>query len=205
MAESRETLVLRDEQNQPLKCEILRQVVIEEQAYALATPVDAVIKVLVWEGEEEPGQAVNGDADMEGILDEPDPEELQAAIPTIQAVLEELNLTLQQNGFDILTVQGELPPVEEEDVFELGESEEDAQEFQLLATFFYKDKKYGIFTPLDPVLVYVALPDEGDPYLLNPEDSPALFDQLNAVLLDLDEVVEEEEYDDEEYDDGDED
>ncbi|MGY2794482.1 hypothetical protein ACVWVQ_001548 [Thermostichus sp. MS-CIW-36] len=201
MTESHETLVLRDEQNQPLKCEILRQVVIDEQTYALVTPVDAVIKVLVWEGEEEPSQAVNGDANMEGILDEPDPEELQAALPTIQAVLGELNLTLQQNGFDILTVQGELPPVEEEDVFELGESEEDAQEFQLLATFFYQEKRYGIFTPLDPVLLYAALPDEGDPYLLTPDEPPELFDQLYALLLDLDE--EWEDGDDEEDEDED--
>ncbi|MCJ2543434.1 DUF3727 domain-containing protein [Thermostichus vulcanus] len=196
MNESHETLVLRDEQDQLLKCEILRQVVIEDQTYALVTPVDAVIKVLVWEGEEEPGQPVNGDADMEGILDEPDPEELQAAMPTIQAVLGELNLTLQQNGFDILTVQGELPAVEDEDVLEIGESDEDAQEFQLLATFFYKDQKYGIFTPLDPILIYAALPDEGDPYLLTPDDPPELFDQLYALLLDLD----EEEVDDEDED-----
>ncbi|MFQ3585002.1 MAG: DUF3727 domain-containing protein [Cyanobacteriota bacterium] len=191
MNESHETLVLRDEQDQLLKCEILRQVVIEDQTYALVTPVDAVIKVLVWEGEEEPGQPVNGDADMEGILDEPDPEELQAAMPTIQAVLGELNLTLQQNGFDILTVQGELPAVEDEDVLEIGESDEDAQEFQLLATFFYKDQKYGIFTPLDPILIYAALPDEGDPYLLTPDDPPELFDQLYALLLDLEEEDEE--------------
>ncbi|MFS8810615.1 DUF3727 domain-containing protein [Synechococcus sp. R65.1] len=189
MAKSCETLELRDEQNQPLKCEVLRRVVIEDQVYALATPLDAVIKVLVWE--EEAGQ--NGDAEMEGILDEPDPEELQAALPTLQAVLGELNLTLQQNGFDILTVQGELPPVEEEDVFELGESEEEAQEFQLLATFFHQDKQYGVFTPLEPPLIYVALPDEGDPYLLDPEDSPALFNQLSALLLDLDEAGEDEE------------
>ncbi len=195
MTESHETLVLRDEQDQLLKCEILRQVVIEDQTYALVTPVDAVIKVLVWEGEEEPSQAVNGDADMEGILDEPDPEELQAAIPTVQAVLGELNLTLQQNGFDILTVQGELPTVEDEDVLEIGESDEDAQEFQLLATFFYKEQKYGIFTPLDPILIYAALPDEGDPYLLTPDDPPELFDQLYALLLDLDEEVEEEDED----------
>ena len=199
MTESHETLMLRDEQNQPLKCEILRQVVVDGQTYALVTPVDAVIKVLVWEGE--PNQVVNGDADMEGILDEPDPEELQAAIPTIQAVLGELNLTLQQNGFDILTVQGELPPVEEEDVFELGESEEDAQEFQLLATFFYQEKKYGIFAPLDPVLIYAALPEEGDPYLLTPDEPPELFEQLYALLLDLDEEWEDE--DDEEEEDED--
>ncbi len=195
MTESHETLVLRDEQDQLLKCEILRQVVIEDQTYALVTPVDAVIKVLVWEGEEEPSQAVNGDADMEGILDEPDPEELQAALPTIQAVLGELNLTLQQNGFDILTVQGELPTVEDEDVLEIGESDEDAQEFQLLATFFYKEQKYGIFTPLDPILIYAALPDEGDPYLLTPDDPPELFDQLYALLLDLDEEVDDEDED----------
>ncbi|MEN9223649.1 MAG: DUF3727 domain-containing protein [Thermostichus sp. BF3_bins_97] len=192
MTESHETLVLRDEQDQLLKCEILRQVVIEDQTYALVTPVDAVIKVLVWEGEEEPSQAVNGDADMEGILDEPEPEELQAALPTIQAVLGELNLTLQQNGFDILTVQGELPAVEDEDVLEIGESDEDAQEFQLLATFFYKEQKYGIFTPLDPILIYAALPEEGDPYLLTPDDPPELFDQLYALLLDLDEEAEDE-------------
>lgn len=195
MNESHETLVLRDEQDQLLKCEILRQVVVEDQTYALVTPVDAVIKVLVWEGEEEPSQPVNGDADMEGILDEPDPEELQAAMPTIQAVLGELNLTLQQNGFDILTVQGDLPAVEDEDVLEIGESDEDAQEFQLLATFFYKEQKYGIFTPLDPILIYAALPEEGDPYLLTPDDPPELFDQLYALLLDLDEEVDDEDED----------
>ncbi|MGQ9838557.1 MAG: DUF3727 domain-containing protein [Cyanobacteriota bacterium] len=194
MTESHETLVLRDEQNQLLKCEILRQVVIEDQTYALVTPVDTVIKVLVWE-EEDPNQLVNGDADMEGILDEPDPEELQAAMPTIQAVLGELNLMLQQNGFDILTVQGELPTVEDEDVLEIGESDEDTQEFQLLATFFYKDQKYGIFTPLDPILLYAALPDEGDPYLLTPDNPPELFDQLYALLLDLDEEVDDEDED----------
>ncbi|MEN9225327.1 MAG: DUF3727 domain-containing protein [Thermostichus sp. HHBFW_bins_43] len=192
MTESHETLVLRDEQDQLLKCEILRQVVIEDQTYALVTPVDAVIKVLVWEGEEESGQAVNGDADIEGILDEPESEELQAALPTIQAVLGELNLTLQQNGFDILTVQGELPAVEDEDVLEIGESDEDAQEFRLLATFFYKEQKYGIFTPLDPILIYAALPEEGDPYLLTPDNPPELFDQLYALLLDFDEEAEDE-------------
>lgn len=193
MTESPETLVLRDEQDQPLKCEILRKVVIEEQTYALVTPVEAVIKVLVWAAEE-PDQPVNGDAEMEGILDEPDPEELQAAMPTLEAVLGELNLTLQQNGFEILTVRGELPAVEEEDVLEIGESEEDTQEFQLLGTFFHQGRKYGIVTPLDPMVIYVALPEEGEPYLLTPEDSPELLERLDALLLDLEEeLVEEDE------------
>lgn len=86
-------------------------------------------------------------------------------------------------------------------MFELGESEEDAQEFQLLATFFYQEKKYGIFAPLDPVLIYAALPEEGDPYLLTPDEPPELFDQLYALLLDLDEEWEGE--DDEEEEDED--
>ncbi len=197
MNESHETLVLRDEQNQILKCEILRKVVVEDQTYALVTPVDAVIKVLVWEEEEEPSQRVNGDADMEGILEEPDLEELQAAMPTIQAVLAELNLTVQHNGFDILTVQGDLPALEEEDVLEIGEDDEDTEEFQLLATFFYQGRRYGIFTPLDPILIYAALPEKGDPYLVTLDEFPDLFNRLSALFLDLEEGEAEEEEEDE--------
>jgi hypothetical protein len=181
----RETLVLRDEHNQALTCEILKQVTIEGLTYALVTPVDAYVEVLVWtDGGED---AEDPEADFEGTLDEPSDEELERILPTARAVMAELDLNLQVAGFDLLIVEGEIPEAEDEDILEIAKEEEEVEEYQLLATFFHDDRQYGIFTPLDPLLLFAAQPATGDPYLLTPDFPDEVFEKVQVRLLDLDE------------------
>ncbi|MDX2272436.1 MAG: DUF3727 domain-containing protein [Cyanobacteriota bacterium] len=179
----KDTLVLRDEHNQTLKCEILKQVELEDMTYALITPVDHYVEILVWT--ESPSPEDEEDEDFEGVLDEPDPAELVDAQPTMQAVLAELNLQLQQSAFGLMTVQGELPDPQEEDILEIAKDGDEIEEYQLLTTFFHNDRQYGIFTPLDPLLLYAAQPEDAPPYLLTADHPDSLFEQLYDQLLDL--------------------
>lgn len=181
----RETLVLRDEQNQALTCEILKQVAVDGLTYALVTPVDAYVEVLVWtdngEDEEDP------EADFEGTLDEPSDQELERILPTARAVMAELDLNLHLAGFDLLVVEGDIPEPEDEDILEIAKEEEEVEEYQLLATFFHDDRQYGVFTPLDPLLLFAAQPSTGHPYLLTPDFPDEVFEKVQVRLLDLDE------------------
>lgn len=177
--------MLRDAQDRTLECEILKRVSIEGTVYVLIMPVDPYVEVLVWDSVEAEGM----DDDFEGVLDEPSPDDLEAALPTAQAVLSELNLSLHRNAYDVLTVQGEIPQPSEEDILEIAKDEDEIEEYYLLTTFFHNNKQFGIFTPLDPLLLYAVEPDDAAPYLLTPDFPEALFEQLEAYFLDL---VEEE-------------
>ena len=179
----KETLILRDEQDQVLACEILKQVVLDDMTYALITPVDVMVELLSWEEDERETHSL-GDPDVDGTLEELDPQELEVVLPTARAVLAELNLNLNFSAFELMTVAGEIPDPEEEDVIEIAK-DEDVEEYQLLATFYHEQKQYGVFVPLDPLLLFAAQPEEGDPYLLTPDYPETLFDRLQDKLLDL--------------------
>lgn len=178
----KETLVLRDEQDQVLTCEILKQVELDDMTYALITPVEVMVELLSWEDEGEPDHLE--DPQIDGTLEELEPQELEQVLPTARAVLAELNLNLHFSAFELMTVAGEVPEPDEEDVIEIAK-DEDVEEYQLLATFYHEQRQYGVFVPLDPLLLFAAQPEDADPYLLTPDHPETLFDRLQDKLLDL--------------------
>ncbi|MGK7912034.1 MAG: DUF3727 domain-containing protein [Synechococcus sp.] len=184
-----DTLLLRDELDHTLECEILKLVDLEEENYALLMPVHQPVQILAWEdGDPEletassPGE---GSDDDEGGLADLDEQELEAVIPTAQAVLGELNLKLRVSAYT-LTVEGELPEPIEETAIEIanGDGDDDIEEYQLLATFFHEERQFGVFAPLDPLLFFAAKPDSV-PALVSPEEDSELFSRLQDRLLDL--------------------
>lgn len=104
---------------------------------------------------------------------------------TAEAVLSEQNLILQRTAY-ALTVAGELPPVEDTELFTLEIEEEGAdlepEQLQLLASFYHEEQEYAIYTPLDPLLFFARLNKDGHAELLSPDEfrkvQPLLEEQL---------------------------
>ncbi|MDJ0735611.1 MAG: DUF3727 domain-containing protein [Nostocaceae cyanobacterium] len=166
------SMTLTDDKGKKLECYIERSFVVEDgQEYCLLLPVDSPVEIFAWQGEDE---------ESEAILIEDD-----AAIDEIfsnaQAVLSELNLKLKNTAY-ALTVEGELPPVDESEIFSLEiEDEEETLEpesLQRLAIFYHKQREYAIYTPLDPLLFFARISKNGDPQLLSPEE----FHQFQPFL-----------------------
>ncbi|WP_017326927.1 DUF3727 domain-containing protein [Synechococcus sp. PCC 7336] len=184
-----DTLLLRDERNQVLECEILKQVQLDGESYALLMPVHQPIQVLAWEEDVPESHASRtsarpGEDEDEGGLVDLDPEELKAVLPTAQAVLEELNLKLIESAYT-LTVKGDLPEPIEETAIEIADDADEVEEYQLLSTFFHDQRQFGIFAPLDPLLFFAVQPPDKEAYLLSPNAPEELFARLQDRLLDL--------------------
>ncbi|MEO1131856.1 MAG: DUF3727 domain-containing protein [Cyanobacteria bacterium J06639_1] len=177
------TLQLRDDRQQTLVCEILEEIALDGKNYALIMPACPTIQLLNWE-DDEGVERDEAPADVDGSLTEPEPEEVEAALPVARAMLEELNLKLQLSAYT-MTVEGNLPEPQEDNIVEIVSDEGDVEEFQLLATFFNQDRQYGLFAPLDPLLFFAVVPDGADPYLLPPDAPDELLDRLQDRLLDL--------------------
>lgn len=187
-----DTLLLRDELGHTLECEILKLVDLADENFALLMPVHQPIQILAWEDGTDGdttsslSNIAEGDSeDDEGGLADLEEQELEAVIPTAQAVLEELNLKLRISAYT-LTVEGELPEPIEETAIEIanGDGDDDIEEYQLLATFFHEQRQFGVFAPLDPLLFFAAKP-ETTPSLVSPEEDSELFNRLQDRLLDL--------------------
>ena len=169
------SVTLTDEAGRSLACYIERSLFVEEQEYVLLLPIDSAIEIFAWQtdGEEEEAIPVEDDAIIDPIF------------ALAEAVLAEQNLILKRTAF-ALTVAGELPPVEDSELFTLEIEEEGAdlepEQLQLLASFYYQDQEYAIYTPLDPLLFFARLNTSGQPELLSPEEfrkvQPLLEEQL---------------------------
>ncbi|HEY9296571.1 MAG TPA: DUF3727 domain-containing protein, partial [Phormidium sp.] len=95
----------------------------------------------------------------------------------------------------VMTVEGELPPVEEENLLTLEIQDEDAnpmqppmepEELQLLASFYDEEKEYSIYTPLAPLVFFGRFNEDGKAELLADEEfervRPLLEDQLFSQM-----------------------
>jgi hypothetical protein len=169
------SVTLTDEAGRSLNCYIERSLSVDEQEYVLLLPVDSAVEIFAWQsdGEEEEAVPVEDEATLDQIFS------------TAEAVLAEQNLILKRTAF-ALTVAGELPPVEDTELFTLEIEEEGAElepeQLQLLASFYHEDREYAIYTPLDPLLFFARLTATGQPQLLSPEEfrkvQPLLEEQL---------------------------
>ncbi|WP_250121968.1 DUF3727 domain-containing protein [Chroococcidiopsis sp. CCMEE 29] len=169
------SVTLTDETGRSLTCYKERSLFVEDQEYVLLLPVDSAIEIFAWQsdGEEEEAIPVEDEATIDKIFG------------TAEAVLAEQNLILKRTAF-ALTVAGELPPVEDTELFTLEIEDDEAtlepEQLQLLASFYYEDQEYAIYTPLDPLLFFARMNSSGEPELLSPEEfrkvQPLLEEQL---------------------------
>lgn len=169
------SVTLTDTDGRTLSCYIEHSLEVEGAEYLLLLPTDAPVEIVAWDGDEEEAEAtlVEDEAELDKIF------------TTAQAVLSEQNLTLNRTAF-ALTVAGELPPIEEDEILTLEvedeETDTEPEQFQLLASFYYEDQEYSIYTPLDPLLFFARINDQGQPQLLSPEEfkkiQPLLEDRL---------------------------
>lgn len=175
MEMDRSTVTLMDEAGHSLTCYVEVSVPIDDEEYALLNPVDYPVDIFSW---------VVNEADDE-IIQPVEDEELLRIFPTAQAVLAEQNLKLRRSALS-LTVEGDLPDIDEEEILilemEEGDSITEQEEYQLLATFFEEEQEYSIYTPIDPVLFVVRLRDKMQPELLSPQEFQALQPRLQPLL-----------------------
>ena len=156
---SPEIKVLVDEQARSLYCYVEQSFTSKGVQYYLLMPIDSPVSIIIWDEDEDAEQA---------ILIE-DETEIDRLFPVAAASLAEENLTLKRTSFT-LTVAGELPEPEDEDILTLEIETErawEAEEFQLLATFIHKNQDYGVYTPLVPLLFFAKLQPNGELELLS--------------------------------------
>ncbi|MGK7872123.1 MAG: DUF3727 domain-containing protein [Xenococcaceae cyanobacterium] len=168
-----ESVILTDEDGRSLECYIEHSLEVEGSTYILLQPIDSPVVIIAWEEE-------NEDEDIsEAVLLE-DNAEIEQIFADAKAVLAELELTLKHTGFT-LTVSGELMPPQEEDILSLELEEEDnrlePEELQFLASFYHREQKYSIYTPLAPLLFFAKYNLAGQLELVSPED-----EQMQPIL-----------------------
>ncbi|MDX2099037.1 MAG: DUF3727 domain-containing protein [Leptolyngbyaceae cyanobacterium bins.59] len=169
------TVTITDEAGRSLICYVEHSLDLEGQEYLLLLPVDSPIEIFVWQaGEEDEEEAVLVEQDAE----------IDLLFPIASAVLQEQNLKLKRTAV-ALTVEGELPDVEEEDYEDEEDGFEEHEELQFLANFYHEEQEYAIYTPLDPFFILARLNEAGQPVLLTPEEMekiepllPMIEDQL---------------------------
>ena len=169
------SVTLTDENGRELECYVERSLYVEDQEYLLLIPVDAAIEIFALQpqGDDDEAIPIEDEATIDQIFS------------TAEAVLAEQNLILKRTAV-ALTVAGELPAVEETELFTLEVDDEtqglEPEQLQLLASFYYEDQEYSIYTLLDPLLFFARLNSSGQPELLSPEEiekvQPLLADQL---------------------------
>ncbi|AKE63487.1 hypothetical protein N0824_00456 [Microcystis sp. 0824] len=181
--EEADVITLWDEQGRSLDCYIENAYETDDLTYMLLVPVDTPVMILAWDEESE-------EEESDAFLIE-DSEEIERVFADAKAVLAELDLLLKPTAHT-LTVSGELPPLEEDNVLSLEidsdapSSSSEPEELQFLASFFSEDQKYSIYSPLAPLLFLAVGDAEGKVELVSPDDDgmgpileELLFDELD--------------------------
>ncbi|PLS69091.1 MAG: DUF3727 domain-containing protein [Cyanobacteria bacterium M5B4] len=170
-----EIVTLKDEQGRSLSCSVEKVIEVEGNKYFLLQPIETCVQIFAWEGDGE-----------ESVLNDLDDEQIDMVFPTAQAVLAELNLNLQRTAFT-LTVEGELPEPEEDDIFSLDGDEENYEELQELANFYHKEQEYSIFASLDPMIFFAKYNQADELEILSDDDLENLQLYLEAIIIDEEE------------------
>ena len=178
--EEADSVTLIDEGGRALQCYVENSIEVDNLNYLLLMPVDLPIVIIAWDEDSDDDDEEFSDA----ILLE-DEEEIEEIFPDAKAVLAELDLSLKYTAYS-LTVSGELPPIEDDDILTLeleGEDEEqplEPEELQFLVSFYHKEQRYSIYTPLAPLLFLAKANDNGKVELVSPED-----DKMQMILEEL--------------------
>ncbi|NEQ68132.1 MAG: DUF3727 domain-containing protein [Symploca sp. SIO2D2] len=174
---SNSSVTLTDEAGRSLPCTIEHSLEVEGSEYLLLMPVDLPIQIVAWDEDED-----DEDSAEATLLD--NDEEIDFLFPDARAVLAEHNLTLKHTAYT-LTAAGELPDLDQEEILAIELEDEDGElepdEFQLLASFYYEEQEYGIYTPIEPLLFLAQRNHTGELELLSPEE----FHKVQPLLEDL--------------------
>ncbi|XFA72724.1 DUF3727 domain-containing protein [Thermosynechococcaceae cyanobacterium Okahandja] len=176
-----EQLRLYDDEGRFLNCYIEFRLTVQGETYALLRPVDYPVEIF----------AVVAEDEDEETLVPLDEAEIDQVFDTARAILEEQNLTLQRTALT-LTVSGELPELDDEDVLSVeveAEDEVTIEEYQPLgSSFFWGVREYSVYTPLSPTLYVARLVPGKEPELLSPQDfqhlQPLLEEHLVSHFID---------------------
>jgi Protein of unknown function (DUF3727)/Protein of unknown function (DUF1292) len=173
------TVTVTDETGLKLDCYVEHTLNVEGEDFVLLLPVDSTIEIVSWQED--------GSDEEEAVLVE-DPRQIAKIFPTAKAVLSEQNLTIKQTAV-VLTVEGDLPELSEDEYPEGDLDEEEQEELQLLASFYHDDQEYAIYAHLDPYFILARMNAKGVPMLLSPEELkrlepllPMIEDQLFDAL-----------------------
>ena len=169
-----ETLTIVDDRGRSLPCYIEQSLEIDDMPYLLLVPVDIPIVIM----------AIHNDSDDRLEAEMLDDEDAIALIfDNAKAVLAEQNLYLRHTAYT-LTATGELPPIEEDGILTLDaqgiDDEIEEEELQSLAQFYHAERKYGVYTPLTPLLFFARYDEENRLELVSPDR-----DDLIPILEEL--------------------
>lgn len=171
---SPKTMVITDAMGRTIDCYVERSMEIGGDNYALLLPIDVPVEIFAWEEGEE------------SLVDLED-NEVDVIFRTARAVLAEQEMELTQTALT-LTAKGDLPEPDDNDIVTLDLSDEsgelESEDFQILANFFHEEQEYVIYTPLNPLLIFVRLEQNGKPIVLEPEEFEAIRPQLEDQLFD---------------------
>jgi hypothetical protein len=184
-----ETIDICDEAGRSLTCYVEQSIEVDGENFLLLLPVNVPIQIFAWEEDWDDDEEFGDDEDEDDVVLElvEDDEEIDDIFDTARAVLAEHNLILNRSAF-MLTATGEVPEAEEEAIFslDLGEDgqEDDPEQFQMLASFFYEEQQYTVCTPLDPLLFFAKRNAEGKPELIDPAEFQMIRPYLEDHLCD---------------------
>lgn len=172
-----DSVTLFDEMGRTLDCYVENSLEVDDAAYLLLMPVDIPVVIIAWDEDSE-----EDDEEADAILLE-DYEEIEQIFADAKAVLAELDLGLKYTAYT-LTVSGELPPIEDDDILTLELESDDQplepEELQFLVSFYHEEQRYSIYTPLAPLLFLAKMNQDSKIELVSPED-----DQMQHILEEL--------------------
>jgi len=168
-------LTLKDDAGRTLNCELLQEIPLDEKTYGLVLPEGTPVRVMAW---------IDSEEDDEPTLEDLDDDEIAKILPTARAVLAEQDLKLLDSAF-VLVVTGDVPEADEDtDVYTISEDEEDEEEdYQLVREFFVEERHYAVFSPVDPLFLFVDL-TENPPRMLTPDETKDLMPLFEDILFD---------------------
>jgi len=175
-------VTLQDYAGRPITCLVDSEVEIDGDSYVVLLPENEPVKILGWDSD---------DADAELVAIEDD-QLLDELFPAAEASLKEVNLVLRRTGF-VLTVEGEIPPLTEDDISDedFDEAEEE-ESVQVVSSFVGPDgQEYDVCAPLEPLyLVARRDPRASDPLtgddldVLSPDELREISSTLNRTIED---------------------
>ena len=157
-----QTLILNDSNGNELFCYLEQLVSVEDQEYALLTPVDTPVSLFKINEKDEPE-----------LIEKIDKNE--QLLKNAEAVLQEHDLRLIRSAVT-LTVSGEL----EEPIYDELEDDyvdDDSESYELLVNFNLFDQEYGLYIPLDPFFIVGKLKDKGALLVVDDE-----FDKIQPLI-----------------------
>jgi hypothetical protein len=168
-----EQITLTDDQGKALVCFLAATLQVDNVPYLLLQPINNSVQIFAW-----------AEDDVLEIIDE---EEEAKIFDTAKAVLAEHDLKLQNTAYT-LTVTGELPEIEEEEIVTVDTEEDgDCEEFQELAHFYHEEQEYSVLTAIDPLLFFARETPNGGYELLAPEELEKLQPYIEEYLIEVDE------------------